>query len=183
MSSLQEQLLKAGLVDKNRATKVAKEKHKQARVARNKPVGGEKPAISAAQKQRDKRLERDRELNQQRQQAAAQKALIAQIKQLIELNQLDRSKAELPYSFVYKKKVKKLYVDVAQQKQLALGKLAIVTLVNKSGRMFELVPQAVAQKIAERDAPSVVQLGSETTSAVDGDDPYADFQVPDDLIW
>jgi uncharacterized protein YaiL (DUF2058 family) len=47
---------------------------------------------------------------------------------------------------------------------------------------YELVPRVIADKIAERDASLVVRV-NKTTTEVEGDDPYAAFQIPDDLMW
>ena len=45
------------------------------------------------------------------------------------------------------------------------------------------MPAPVARKIAERDAAAVIELNDSNKSASAEDDPYADYQVPDDLIW
>lgn len=63
--------------------------------------------------------------------------------------------------------------------QIAEGRQAIVKL----GASYEVVPAETARKIQQRDAASVIVFNepNETTDAVD--DPYAAYQVPDDLIW
>jgi len=183
MESLQEQLLKAGLVDKNRANKAKKEKQKQSKVARNTGAKNKNREKSAAQKEQEKRIERDRELNQQRQKQAEQKASLAQIKQLIELNKVDCGQGETAYSFVYKNKVKKIFVTDDIKQQLSQGRLAIVRLVLKSERLFEIVPAVIAEKIAQRDENAVVQLNKPVGKVEIEDDPYADYQIPDDLTW
>lgn len=183
MASLQEQLLKIGLVDKNKANKAKKDKQKQSKVARNtsgKAVGREN---SKAQQAQAKRVERDRELNQKKQKQAEQKAVYAQIKQLIELNKLDRGTGDISYSFIYKNKVKKIFVTEVIKQQLGQGNLAIVRLVLKNERLFEIVPAAIAKKIAQRDENSLVQLNEKVDQEKDADDPYADYQIPDDLTW
>lgn len=183
MESLQEQLLKAGLVDKSRANKAKKDKQKKSKVARHtgaKIVNKEK---SAVQQEQAKRAEHDRELNQQKQKQVEQKAVFAQIKQLIDLNKLDKGNGEIAYSFVYKNKVMKIYVTGEIKQQLSQGRLAIVRLVLKSERLFEIVPAVVAEKIAQRDENSVVHLNVADDNTDNADDPYADYQVPDDLTW
>ncbi len=45
-----------------------------------------------------------------------------------------------------------------------------------------MVPRVIADKIAERDASLVVRV-KKTDTAVEADDPYAAYQVPDDLMW
>jgi uncharacterized protein YaiL (DUF2058 family) len=183
MESLQEQLLKAGLVDKKRVNKAKKDKQKQSKVARNTGARGAVKEKTVAQLAQVKRAEHDRELNQQKHKQAEQKALFSQIKQLITLNKVDCGQGEIAYSFVYKNKVRKLYVTADIKQQLSQGRLAIVRLVLKSERLFEIVPAAVAAKIAQRDQHSVVQLNQNADRIEAEDDPYADYQIPDDLTW
>ena len=188
MSSLQEQLLKAGLVDKNKLKQANKEKQKRANQKRKtagKSVAKTDPKQAAAEKRHAERVARDRALNEKRRQAAEEKAVAAQVRQLIDSNKVDRSKGEIPYSFVYRKKVKKMYIGETEKKALAEGRLAIVTLViQNEGRRFELVPMEVARKIAERDPETVIDLPDASESGDDdADDPYADYKIPDDLTW
>jgi uncharacterized protein YaiL (DUF2058 family) len=188
MSSLQEQLLKAGLVDKNRVNQADKEKQKrtnQARKSAGKSAANKvNPKKVAADKRHAERVARDRALDEKRKQALDQKAIAAQIKQLIETNKVDRSKGDIPYSFVYRKKIKKIFVGETEKNLLAGGRLAIVTLViNNEGRRFELVPIEVANKIAERDPETVIELPDQDDSVNTDDDPYADYKIPDDLTW
>ncbi len=183
MASLQDQLLKAGLVDKNKANKTKKEKQKQAKVSRK---GGGKAANEirlAAQQEQARKIEQDRELNRKKQIEANQKALLAQIRQLIQLNRVDRNSGDVEYSFVDGDKVKNLHVTDELQKQLSLGRLAIVTFMQGNDRIYELVPTGVAKKIAQRDEQSVVQVNAADDSQSEQDDPYADYQIPDDLMW
>jgi hypothetical protein len=188
MSSLQEQLLKAGLVDRNKLKMADKEKQKRAKQSRKSGAKSAAkqadPAKAAAQQRHAERVARDRALNEQRKQAGEQKAIAAQVKQLVRDNKLDRSKGEIPYSFVYRNKVKKLYIGETEKNLLASGRLAIVTIVlNNEGRRFELVPIDVAGKIAERDADAVIQLNEQDDNAGAEQDPYADYKIPDDLTW
>ena len=188
MSSLQEQLLKAGLVDKNRLKQAEKEKQKrsnQSRKAAGKSATRKvDPKKVAADKRHAERVARDRALDEKRKQALDQKAVAAQVKQLIETNKVDRSKGEIPYSFVYRKKIKKIFIGEIEKNLLTGGRLAIVTtVVNNEGRRFELVPMEVARKIAERDTETVIELNDEDTTSSTEDDPYADYKIPDDLTW
>ena len=188
MSSLQEQLLKAGLVDKNKLQQAEKEKRKRSNQARK--TGGKSaaakpdPKKAAAAKRQAERVARDRAIEEKRKQAVEQKEIAAQVKQLIETNMIERSQGDIPFSFVYRKKIKKLYVGETEKNALTSGRLAIVTrVIQHEGRRFELVPMEVARKIAERDPESVIELNIEDESAADEDDPYADYKIPDDLTW
>ncbi len=178
MASLQDQLLKAGIVDKNKTQKVKKEKHKQKKHA---PKGQAQTdeAKRLAAKARAEKLEKDRQINQQKQQEAERRAIQAQIKQLVETACLPREGAEQPYQFVHNKKIRKIYVTEEQLRQLAAAQLAIVVL----SEQYELVPLKVAEKIAQRDDACVINVNQTDTSQPDEDDPYADYQIPDDLMW
>ena len=182
MSSLQDQLLKAGLVDQKKVAKANRERYRKENLTR-KNKGKKSVEPSARQPVLSKKAQRDRELNQKRQEAAKRKELEAQARQLIDNNKQDRTLGEHPYSFVYKGKVKKIFVTDAQRKQLVEGQLAIATHVTNDGRKFELVPAPVAEKIAQRDATFIVEIRQQEESDKNVDDIYADYQVPDDLIW
>jgi len=181
MASLQEQLLKAGLVDKNKARQANKDRQKQNRMVRKSGASADHRSENLARQEQEKKRARDRKLNQQKQEASRQKAIAAQVKQLIEDNRVDRDQAEITYSFIFKNKVKSILVTTELKNQLTLGHLAIVTYLLNSQRKFEIVPAAVADKIAGRNADAVVHLNKE--DEVDENDPYAAFQVPDDLTW
>jgi len=188
MSSLQEQLLKAGLVDKNKLKMAEKEKQKRSNQSRKAAGKSATRKVdtkkAAADKRHAERVARDRAFDEKRKQGLEQKAIAAQVKQLIETNKVDRSKGEIPYSFVYRKKIKKMFIGETEKNLLTGGRLAIVTtVVNNEGRRFELVPMEVARKIAERDAETVIELNDEDTTTSTDDDPYADYKIPDDLTW
>jgi uncharacterized protein YaiL (DUF2058 family) len=59
------------------------------------------------------------------------------------------------------------------------GRLSIVSI----GGGFELVPRVIADKIAERAPDIVVRVAKAAPQAVEEDDPYADFKIPDDFTW
>lgn len=182
MSSLQDQLLKAGLVDPKKVAKANREKNRKDNLRRKNK--SRKSAASSSQPQiPGKKAQRDRELNQQRQEAAKLRELAAQAKQLIDNNKQDRTQGEHPYGFVYKSKVKKIFVTEAQKKQLVQGQLVIATYVTNDGRKFELVPGPVGAKIAQRDTSFIVEIRQQEESDKNADDSYADYQVPDDLTW
>lgn len=177
MPSLQEQLLQAGMVDPKKAKQLNKEKRKAAKQPKGQvKVDESKEAAALALQQK---AERDRELNRQRQAEADKKAIRAQIVQLITLNRIDRKRGEVSYQFTDGKKIKKLYVTDELQAQLSRGQIAIA----RSGEGYELVPAAIAEKIAQRDAGFVVLHHQKSLEVVEEDDPYADYQIPDDLMW
>jgi len=183
MASLQDQLLKAGVINKNKAKKAKNDQHKQAKVVRK--MGGKtvNEAKAAVVSERTKKNERDRELNLKRQQEANQKAVVAQIKQLIDNNKIADNKGDIHYRFVYENKVKHIYVSSEMQDHLSRGRLAIVSLLGNATEKFEVVPAGIAEKIAQRDSNYIVQLNVKESSEKIENDPYADYQIPDDLMW
>ncbi|MEG7486685.1 DUF2058 family protein, partial [Enterobacter hormaechei] len=48
---------------------------------------------------------------------------------------------------------------------------------------YAIIPAVVADKIAQRDADSIVLNSALSQEEQDEDDPYADFKIPDDLMW
>lgn len=182
MASLQEQLLKAGIVDKKKAKQAEQEKHKKNKQA-NKGQPQKDETKELAKQALAEKSARDRELNRQKEQAAEEKAVAAQIKQLIEVNHIDRSKGESSYQFTDGKKIKKIYVTEQQHNLLSKGSIAIVRLAEHQNDQYELVPAGVADKIKQRDETIVIVQNEASTDNTDDDDYYADFKIPDDLMW
>ena len=178
MASLQEQFLKAGLVDKNKVKLVNQDKTKQKKLERRTGTQSVDEVRLAALETQRKNAERARELNAQRDAAATQKAIMAQIAQMVQQNRQSKGSGDIAYNFTHDKKIERLYVSAAVQAHLMAGRLVIVC----QGGTAELVPRVIADKIAERDASLVVRVNM-TSAEIDADDPYAAFQIPDDLMW
>ena len=181
MASLQDQLLKAGLADPNKAKTIHKEKRKQTKVARksNQPV--ENMSQQAAIQKKQQQAQRDRALNKQKQALTQEKSIAAQIVQLIETNKIDRENSEISFSFVHYKKVKSIYVTEEIQTQLSRGNLSIVSQKTKNATKYEVVPGIVAKKISERDPNRIIETDQNEKEESQADDPYAAFVIPDDL--
>jgi len=133
------------------------------------------------------KAERDKELNRLKQEQEERKQVAAQVRQLIESNRIaiDESAIEefddsQAYHFTDQNKVKKLFVPKAMRDQISNGTLAIVRLRKR----YELVPVDIAGKIRERDPACVIVWNDVSASSIqNNDDPYAQYQIPDDLIW
>ena len=178
MVSLQEQFLKAGLVDKNKVKQANQEKSKQKKVERRTGTETVEESRLAALEIQRKNAERAREANAQRDAAANQKAIAAQIAQMVQKNRQGKGNGDIAYNFTHGTKIERIYVSAAVQEHLKAGRLVIVCL----GGTTELVPRVIADKIAERDPALVVRV-KKAVAAVEEDDPYAAFQIPDDLMW
>jgi uncharacterized protein YaiL (DUF2058 family) len=182
MGGLKDQLLKSGLVNEKQVKQAQQQKRKEANQQRAQGKSGgdeEKRRIQAAQAEK---AERDRQLNLQLKEAAERKAVAAQIRQLIENHRLARAEGDLPFNFEDHGKVKRIYVTESLRQQLTRGLLAIVRL----DEAFELVPAEAAAKIRARD-PAAIVFSNDAPPAgrTEGEDDayYAQFEVPDDLIW
>lgn len=178
MASLQDQLLQSGLVDKKKAKQLKQEQRKEVRGRQKGQVHVDENREQARRAQQEK-AQRDRQLNQAQQAEAEQKAIKAQIVQLIKMNRVQRGNGDVAYQFADGTRIKKIYITRQLQQELIDGRLAIAKLDNN----YELLPAAVAEKIAQRDPRVIVVLNQHERVEVDKDDPYADYQIPDDLMW
>lgn len=178
MASLQEQFLKAGLVDKKKVKQANQEKSQQKKIERRTGTQTVDEVRLAALETQRKNAERARELNAQRDAAATQKAIMAQIVQMVQQNRQSKGGGDIAYNFTHDNKIKRLYVSAAVQAHLVAGRLVIVC----QGESVELLPKVIADKIAERDSSLVVRV-NKTSTEIDADDPYAAYQIPDDLMW
>ncbi|WP_369309439.1 DUF2058 domain-containing protein [Providencia rettgeri] len=175
--TLQEQMLQAGLVTSKKMAKVqrtAKKSRVQAREARE-----------AVEENKKAQLERDKQLSEQQKQAVLAKEYKAQVKQLIEMNKIEIAKGDIAFNFTDNNVIKQVMVDKLTQKQLISGRLAIARLPidNIEVNEYAIIPAVVADKITQRDANSIVLNNALSEEAQDEDDPYAEFKVPDDLMW
>ena len=154
-NSFQDQLLKAGLVNKKQ---VKKAKH-QNRVTRQKSKKQQKvsidqtaPETNQAREERLVQEARNRELNRQRNQEMLARERAAQVKQLIETNGVKLEENGEPYYFAHGTRVKKVYASETQIKQLSQGQLAIVQVNERYGA----IPGNVAQQVEERDPEALI---------------------------
>ncbi|MBM7034855.1 hypothetical protein ST37_07810 [Vibrio sp. qd031] len=169
--TLQEQMLKAGLVNEKKLKKAKKGSKKSRTQARE--------VKAAVEEQKKQQLERDKALSQQHKEQQLSKEVKAQVKQLVQMNKLDLGNGEIKYNFTDGTLVKSVYVTSAVQDQLAKGLLAIARFEES----YAVIPSGVANKIAQRDEETVIDQNSRADDTADEDDPYADFVVPDDLMW
>ena len=178
MASLKDQLVNAGLVDKKKAKQLKQELRKEAKVRQKGqvPLDDNKEQVK---RNLLEKVERDRQLNKQQQDVVERKAIQAQISQLITMNRIKREGGNIAYQFTDGTRIKRIYVTEQLQKDLVNGRLAIAKLGNE----FELLPSSAAEKIRQRDPQVIVLLNTYEVTGVDEDDPYAEYQIPDDLMW
>ena len=178
---LQQQLLKAGLVKKSKVSEVAREQHK----ARHAKGSSEPNQIQRdAERTRAEKAARDRALAAERKAQARVSELRAQVRQIIEDKKVPAA-GDSEYRFTADGAIRTILVNDDLRRKLSSGVLVIVRL----GDRYELVPRAAGDKVRERDAGMVVLdhglgVNAERPAATSEDEAYyAQFQVPDDLIW
>ena len=180
MASLQDQLMKSGLINKQKAKQAQTEKRRKAKQKKKKgtvEVSAVQVAINeqkAQQKQQD--LDKNKETQAQLDARAAHGKLIQMIAQHCEKDY----QGEIDYHFTFESKVKRIAVNEKTQKGLINGSLAICVLNDE----FYLINKEAAAKLSEIDASVLVALHEKVEiSEIEEDDPYAEFAIPDDLIW
>jgi uncharacterized protein YaiL (DUF2058 family) len=176
---LQEQLLKAGLAKKGTLDKVAREQEK---LRRGKAAPATTSEQADAERTRLEQVERDRALAAERNAVAKASELRAQVRQIVEQNQLPAD-GDSAYRFSHAGAIRTVLVTAAVRRQLAAGTLVIAC----HGPGYAIVPRVAADKIAVRDPSMIAMDHARTTpqAAVEGetDSYYDQFKVPDDLVW
>jgi len=176
-NALQDQLLNMGLVDKKKAAQAKKDKYKKnKKQQKTKQQQVDENKLIAQQAMQEKK-QQDRLLNLEKEKLAQEKAIQAQIKQLVDLNKLSKNSGEISFNFQDGKNIKNLLVSQQVHEHLTQGQLAIA----KSGNKYEIIPKVVAEKITQRDASSIILLNEDVAEEVD--DFYSDYEIPDDLMW
>lgn len=178
---LQEQLLKAGLVKKSKVSEVARE---QVKARHGKAAAPPSEIQIEAERARVEKAEKDRALEAERKAQARVNELAAQARQIIRDKKVPRS-GESEYRFNADGAIRTLLVNEDLRKKLASGALVIARL----GEAYELLPRAAGEKVRERDAALIVldhgQASDAPAEAQSSEDDayYAQFQVPDNLVW
>ena len=180
--SFQDQLLALGLVDKKKANKAKKDRHqqkkKQGKTKQATPVIDENAVL--AQKAAEKKKARAQKLNRQRDEKLRKRADEGRIRQLIEKHKVAQDEKGQPYRFNASGTIRRIFVDKETTNRLGNGQLGVVGF----GSVFEVLPKEIIHKIQEIDGQLFVSIASPSgKNETDPDDPYAGFEVPDDLMW
>ena len=173
-----DQFLKAGLVSKTQLDKAKKSKNKQQKQKQKQKIEVVDEAAVAARQAAADKAARDRELNRRQKEEAERRAVHAQVHQLVELNRLPRDDGEVGYNFQDGTAIRKIFVTRDIHDKLGRGLLAIA----RFDEGYEVIPSVVAEKIMQREASCIVS-NEPARQEHDEDDPYADYKVPDDLMW
>ena len=176
MGSLQDQLLQAGLTTSHKAKVAKSEKRKQQKKQKKGATSNPSDLQKHIQQTKLEQQKKAEELNQVR---LKQREQEARVKQILEHNNQDAIRGERTFNFTYDKKVKSIEVNENTQKALSGGRLAICVLEGQ----FYVLEDEPARKVAEVDEKYIVFHVEAEKKPKDEDDPYADFEVPDDLVW
>ncbi|MBU0675767.1 MAG: DUF2058 domain-containing protein [Proteobacteria bacterium] len=170
----QDKFLKAGLVNKKQVNKAKVEQRTKTK-GQKKHQPTDDPAARAAEQALAQKKAQAKQSNAQRDQAARDKEVVAQIKQMITTNRVPPGKGDTPYHFADSTKIKKIYLTKGLIDQLSSGKLGIAKLDGT----YELIPAETAAKIRERRPEALIVFNDHPPA----DDPYAEFPIPDDYDW
>jgi uncharacterized protein YaiL (DUF2058 family) len=183
MASLQDQLLKAGLTTKQKARQANTSQRKTNKQKRSGVAIGESLQDQVKQdlaKAQQEKTAKDSALNEEKKQQLASKEKALRIQQILEHHQIKNVKGETEYNYTFNSKIKKLFVDAVTHRALVNGRLAVCGLVENS----YLVTAETAEKVATLDPSAIlVQNDKIESDIVEADDPYADYQIPDDMMW
>lgn len=172
-NSLQEQFLKLGLAKKNEVNKINKKRHKKKKQQQPVQAAKETPKVEQEKKDYAKLL------NAQRAEEQKKKELALQIDHLIGHHKVEEIAGELPYRFTAEKKIRKIFITQKVIDQLSNGILAIV---QEKPNVYAIVPADIGKKIESIDENRLILLHTKKTSP-DEEDPYSEFEIPDDLMW
>ncbi len=183
MASLQEQLLKAGLSTKQKARQAnadSRKKNKQKRSGVKHDASLQEQVKQSLAKEKAEKIARDNALNDKKNKALATKEHSLRIKQILLHHQVTDVNGDNEYNYTFNNKVKKLALDTNTHKALVDGRLALCGLEETT----YIVTSETAAKVAELDSNIILVQNDKVASDVtDEDDPYADYQIPDDLMW
>lgn len=172
--SLQDQLKALGLVkDKPKRNKAAR-KPQHGKPPRTPDTGPDGLSLQKAYALRECEERRQADRARQRQQAEERKRreLNQRIREIVNKYRQNREDAEIARNFLYKGRIRKVYVTADQQAALNEGAMGIVYL---SGG-YHLLPGDQLEAVRRLSPEHVPDLGD--TPDDDGDHP-----VPDDLVW
>lgn len=150
--SIQEQLLKAGLVDKKQAKKADHEKRVKNQKKRKGRAPTEDSEKQRLQQQQIERAEQDRQLNAERNQQARRKADLAAAQQLIATNCSPIETGDAVYHYVAAGEIKKIALPQVIADKLAAGRIG---LAMHNGEPV-LIPVDTVTKVLQRDEESIL---------------------------
>jgi len=164
--SLQEQLLKSGLIDEDRLNNAKKQTKKPVK-KKNKKFSSQKQRVTTPVKQV---ITED---------PKKQKEIRMEVKKLLRSYKLNDKNGEIAYNYTINNQIKRFYVNEKQQKELIDGKLAIANW----NEISYLIPVAHVEELRTLFPKIDICLNETQENQINENDPYADYEIPDDIKW
>ncbi len=177
-NSMADQLLKAGLSNKHKAAKARKAVNHQKKLKDRGQIS-ETETEKHARETDEAKQARDKELNATRDAERIAKEKTAQGRNIIAHAQQTLDEGEQSFHYTLGTTVKTLLISAEQHRHLSRGLLAVAALDGKA----VLVPAAAAEKVQLRSPDLLLAWHKGEDDSPDENDPYADYQIPDDLMW
>lgn len=179
-NSLADQLLKSGVVNKKQVKKAGKAKKHQKHLQQSGKVAVDDSIERQIKADEEAKRAKDHALEAEKKAIQEAKELRAQVAQLLKHHGID-SQGEAAYNYTLDGLVKQMLVSDVQRNQLVKGYVAIAHIDD----ITAMIPGPIAERINTRlpEAVIVWNKADESVDVVDEDDPYADYQIPDDLMW
>ncbi len=189
MGSLQDQLLQSGLVSEDQlrkskqdAAKGRKRKPRKSKAERA-AKAPDSEAARAAKAASSARQQRDRELNQARNVERDRRAILGQLRAIINEQRLNDPEGDIKHFYQSGKKIKQIWVTSKQQRELIAGSLVVAVLEGRG----HLMATAQAERLQKVDTTGehirIARADEPKASSSSGADPYAEHPIPDDLMW
>ena len=179
--SLRDQLLKAGVVDKQKVKQVEQEQRKKRKQTGQQPDPEAQARAAAIAAAREEKQQRDRERQAALQQAQIAKAQQAEIRQLLDQHRIPVPEdGQIRYHFSWQGRIQSLWLNRDLQERVISGTVCLVFF--EQG--FHLVAAEVGERIRARDPGLLVATANAEQERVAAEEAeYADYPVPDDLRW
>ncbi|MGB0936735.1 MAG: DUF2058 domain-containing protein [Colwellia sp.] len=183
MASLQDQLLKAGLTTKQKARQAnadSRKKNKQKRSGVKHDATLQEQVKQDLAKSKQEKIAKDNALNAEKKQQLAEKEQGLRILQILQHQNIKNVVGENEYNYTYGSKIKKVLIDDVTHRALVNGRLALCGFDD----VTYIVTSETAAKLATLDDKIIlVQNDKVESDTPDEDDPYAGYEIPDDLMW
>jgi hypothetical protein len=102
------------------------------------------------------------------------------ILQILQHQNIKNVVGENEYNYTYASKIKKVLIDDVTHRALVNGRLALCGFDD----VTYIVTSETAAKLATLDEKIIlVQNDKVESDTPDEDDPYAGYEIPDDLMW
>ncbi|OQY15992.1 MAG: hypothetical protein B6I36_11215 [Desulfobacteraceae bacterium 4572_35.1] len=150
--SLQEQLLRAGMVDKKQVKQAEHEKRVQNTKKKKGGISASDSAKIRFQQQQFEQAKQHQKLNAEQNQQRQLKANQSAAKQLIKSSQLPLEEGDVVYRYVDAGKIKQIFVNQDIADKLSVGRLGLAM----GDKNVVLIPADTVLKVIKRDEDSIL---------------------------